>query len=292
MLQIPNYPQITAMKINKRPPASFSGPSCTARSSRKTLQGSTPSVVPLQSEAQINYGVNETVKIDVREFELKSPKSILRFSPFSFELTRELPFACVVGPSGSGKTTFFKSLIPRFLQDWCDESQVRREISITVNNISINETQYRIGYAAQKPFFVSHRTTMDNLTAPFKWKGCQSPPETTIQETIQDFHLTAILNRYAYQLSAGERQRVNLARMFLSQPQLVLMDECLSPMDEDLTSSIANTIASKYCKKCRILIIGHRSSDLAPFSAKKLIFSYNDKTENDNIQVRNVTVTI
>lgn len=228
------------------------------------------------------------IGINVRAVKLKSEEGELHISSFSFELSKSAPYCCVVGPSGSGKTTFFKSLIPRFVDDWREYTEIEIDIEMKRNDIDFLKTNGRIGYAAQKPFFAAHYTVRENLLKPFRWGGKPVPTRDRIDEVIEDFVLEKIVDRQAYQLSAGERQRLNLARMFIADPELAIIDECFSPMDETLAQIIAKMITTKYAKETRVLVTGHRKQDLALFMPKVLKFSFTD--ESGRRPIRKVTV--
>lgn len=216
------------------------------------------------------------INIELTELKLKSDDGELECAPFSFELSDDTPFFCVVGPSGSGKTTFFKSLIPRFVIDWRDYEVVNIKLKIHRNGLDFYDTNGRIGYAAQRPFFVAHRSVRDNLEVPFLWSNKPRPITAEVDSIMRDFCLSELADRKAYNLSAGERQRLNLARMFIAKPELAIIDECFSSLDEDLSTKIGAIIRDKYSKDCRILVSGHRSHDLLPFAPKTLHFSYSD----------------
>lgn len=221
----------------------------------------------------------QSIKINLKVLRLGTIEGSLAYEPFSVELTDSLPFCCVRGPSGSGKTTFFKSLIPRFVEDWRNYDTIDLDLAITRNHLDFFSTGGRIGYAAQKPFFIAHRTVRDNLTAPFGWSGSSNPSEAAINEVVHDFALTSIVHRKAFQLSAGERQRLNLARTFIASPELVIIDECFSSMDESLADEIAEIVVKKYSQNSRILITGHRTQDLKRFMPATLRFSFHDKSK-------------
>lgn len=229
------------------------------------------------------------INIEVHVVKLKSQEGEIQIPSFSVELSESVPYSCVVGPSGSGKTTFFKSLIPRFVDEWKEYAEIEVDIELTRNGLDFFGTNGRVGYAAQKPFFVAHRTVRDNLLEPFRWCSRQAPPTNRVDQVIEDFALSKIVDRRAYQLSAGERQRLNLARMFIADPELVMIDECFSPMEEGLAQKIARVIVDKYAKDTRILVTGHRKHDLVPFFPKVLEFSFTDETSHG--PVRKVSVT-
>jgi ABC-type multidrug transport system ATPase subunit len=229
------------------------------------------------------------VEINVITLCLASPESEIRFSPFNFLLTKDKPCCSVIGPSGSGKTTFFKSLIHRFRSDWSDHSTVDIRLTVRVNGVELNKNSDSIGYAAQRPFFLPHKTVVENLRIPFRWIGSPFPTENVLNECISNFKLDSLRERRAYQLSAGERQRLNLARMFLGNPAIAVIDECLSPMDEEMAADIGNTIADKYSPFTRILVTGHRTVDLKPFMYSSGRFSYTEGNSG-RTPIRNITV--
>lgn len=236
--------------------------------------------------------VLQTISINLHSLNLTCEESELSFSPFSVDLSDSLPYCCVVGPSGTGKTTFFKSLIPRFVEDWQNYTSARIDIRITRNGLDFFTTNGRIGYAAQKPFFVAQHTTRESLVKPFDWSGKAKPLENDIDQLIEDFELRNIIDRRTYQLSAGERQCLNLARMFIAGSELAIIDECFSSMDEMLADKIARVIINKYAIDTRILITGHRQIDLKLFKLKTLKFSFSDRTDQaGRKRIREVTAS-
>ena len=229
-----------------------------------------------------------SINISVESLELESSEGALRYEPFKFELSDRAPNCCVIGASGSGKTTFFKSLMHRFILDWQEYESVSARIHITRNGLNFYKTNGRIGYAAQRPFFIAHRSVRENLILPFHWCRGPVPSEQRVSEVINDFHLSTFLDRKAYQLSGGERQRLNLARMFIADPEIAIIDECYSALDEDLVDSISKVIVNKYAHYSRVLIAAHRINDLRYYLPAVLSFTYNDIY--DNRRVRKVQV--
>ena len=224
------------------------------------------------------------ISINVKTLYLHGSGGVLRFEPFSFEMNGQHPHCCVTGPSGSGKTTFFKSLVPRFVRDWEEYEDIQIEVSITRDRLDFFETNGRIGYAAQTPFFIAHKTVHENLILPFKWSKTSPPNEDELHELISDFRLDRIIDRTAYKLSAGEKQRLNLARMFIARPEIAIIDECFSSMDEELAELIASVIIDKYASNMKILVTGHRKSDLSRFLPKCLRFSYSDTVSSEPLR--------
>ena len=123
----------------------------------------------------------------------------------------------VLGPSGSGKTTML-NIVAGFLK------QDRGKIFLNERDISSLPPEKRnIGYVFQDYALFPHMSVRENLS----YGGKRRVEE--IAETVGIRHL---LNRNVNQLSGGEKQRVALARALVGEPDLLLLDEPMSSVDE------------------------------------------------------------
>ena len=74
--------------------------------------------------------------------------------------------------------------------------------------------------------------------------------------------LEELLNRYPYNLSGGEKQRVAIGRALLSQPKLIIMDEPLASLDHTKKNELLSYIAKVYSKfKIPIIYVSHSSTE-------------------------------
>ena len=135
------------------------------------------------------------------------------------------------GPSGSGKTTILRCLAglekpeSGFIhfrgQIWFDAEY----------GISLSPQQRRIGFLFQEFALFPHLTVSENLEY-----GLGSQAKSTRHQRVAAlaklFEIENLLARYPRELSGGQLQRVALARTVAPEPQLLLLDEPLSALDD------------------------------------------------------------
>ena len=142
----------------------------------------------------------------------------------------------IFGSSGSGKTSLLKAiagLVP-----------VQGHISF-MGTTWLNETQQTppylspIGLLCQEDRLFAHLNALDNLNFAIKRATNRKPAVTpdsstaiSLQAVVDTFDLAPLLQRSVGNLSGGERRRIAMARTLLTQPQLLLLDEPLSGLDE------------------------------------------------------------
>jgi molybdate transport system ATP-binding protein len=135
------------------------------------------------------------------------------------------------GPSGSGKTTLLRCIaglarapagrIKIGEACWQDESQRR----------FVPAHRRAIGYVFQEASLFAHLSVRGNLEF-----GMRRVPagarRVAFDQAVEWLGVSSLLNRHADSLSGGERQRVAIARALLASPQLLLLDEPLTALDE------------------------------------------------------------
>ena len=132
----------------------------------------------------------------------------------------------IFGDSGSGKTTLLRCLmgLESFegevvfqYQEWCTDNKF------------VKTEKREIGAVFQEPTLFPHLNVKQNLQLAVSKAG-KSP--FTIDSLAAQLGFDALLEQPTTQLSGGEKQRVAIARALLSNPQLIVMDEPLSSLDE------------------------------------------------------------
>ena len=129
----------------------------------------------------------------------------------------------VIGPSGCGKSTMLK-VAAGLIKDY--------EGQVMVGGRPLDTRSMTIGFMPQSYGLLPWRTVAENIRLGRKVKGLwQESDEERLKELALRLGLEGLLERYPHELSGGQQQRVSLARVFLLQPDILLMDEPFSALD-------------------------------------------------------------
>jgi len=150
----------------------------------------------------------------------------------------------VVGPNGAGKSTFLLTLA-RLIKP------TRGEIKFNGSPLlEWNELEYRrkIAFVFQDPLLMD-MTVGQNIALGLKFRGADKDEiRTQVARWGKSLGVDSLSARRANQLSGGEAQRVSLARAFVLNPDLLLMDEPFSAVDPptraQLLEDLSNLLSS------------------------------------------------
>src|SRR6202453_88374 len=193
-------------------------------------------------------------------FAYQAGREVLREVTFSLEPGET---AAVIGPSGAGKTTLLH-LLPRFF----DPSQGMVAIGgVDARQLKLRELRAHIAFVLQEPVILP-ATVAENIAY---GKPGASPEEIAaaaraananvfIEKLPQRFETR--IGEGAARLSAGERQRINLARAFLKDAPILLLDEPTSALDTESEDLIAESL-ERLLRGRTALLVAHRPATLA-----------------------------
>ena len=142
----------------------------------------------------------------------------------SIDLTvAEGEFVTIVGPSGCGKSTLL-NLIVGLLR-----SSFGR---IVFRGDPIDGICTKIGYVTQKDNLLPWRTLIENVEIALEIRGIEkNARRQQAEELIGRVGLSGFEDHYPHELSGGMRQRANIIRTLIYDPELILMDEPFGPLD-------------------------------------------------------------
>lgn len=177
-------------------------------------------------------------------------------------------FISLLGPSGCGKTTLLR-IIADLLQPTEGKITVRGE---TPRDIRLKK---KYGVVFQNPVLYDWRTIRRNICMPMELMGMKKA-ERTKQVTkmldlvgLQDFG-----KRYPYELSGGMQQRVGIARALAIDPEILLMDEPFSALDEFTREKLHVDLLEIWRKTNKtVIFVTHNISETVFLSDRVVVLS-------------------
>ncbi len=133
------------------------------------------------------------------------------------------------GPNGAGKTTTFYMLVG-FIRPGAGRIALGER---DVTRLPMHErARLGLGYLPQEPSAFRKLTARDNLLAILEYQNLsRAGQEARADSLLAEFGLTHLAGSYAYQLSGGERRRLELARALTTDPDYLLLDEPFTGVD-------------------------------------------------------------
>ena len=164
----------------------------------------------------------------------------------------------ILGPSGSGKTTLIKLMNQLLSPDsgtiYYKDQPISEISSVILRREVVMLAQQAIIYPG---------SIADNLLIGLKFSEKELPNPEKLEQVMEDFKLDYSLERSAFDLSGGEQQRLALARVLLMAPEVLLLDEPSSSLDQDTAFFILERTASYIRKSHKTLVLITHSKEIA-----------------------------
>jgi len=209
------------------------------------------------------------VRIDeaVKFFPREDGSQMLVLDGVSFD-TREYGITALLGPSGCGKSTLLNIITGL---ERLDAGKVEL-ISPDANG---NRPHPELGYVFQDPRLLNWKKVDDNLKFALKGMGIPSAEwEERLSKYLDLVGLTEFRKQYPLYLSGGMRQRVGLARGLVIEPQVLLMDEPYSKLDQLTARQLReDTLAICARLKQTALLVTHDVEESAYMGDRIVILS-------------------
>lgn len=182
---------------------------------------------------------------------------------------RDGEFVCLLGPSGCGKSTL-SNVIAGLLEPTSGR--------VVMDGVPVQgkERQQRIGFVFQRPTLIPWKTTAKNIEFSLSSLGYRQPGDwrAMVQKQIDFIGLKGFEDAYPRELSGGMQSRVGLARAMVIEPQLLLMDEPFSSLDQ-ITAGRMRTELLRVWETQRIttLFVTHDISEAVELADRIILLS-------------------
>ena len=176
----------------------------------------------------------------------------------SFAIENEGETLCILGPSGIGKTTILRTIAG--LENIEKGSIKLNGKLISSKDKHVEPEDRNVSLAFQDNSLFPHYTVEKNILLGTERNKIKKKKKLTFKEIIDLLDISKILKKYPHEISAGEAQRASLARSLLTQPDLLLLDEPLSNVDQSFKEEIQVRLKKILSKlKITTIIVTHDS---------------------------------
>ncbi len=161
----------------------------------------------------------------------------------------------LLGPNGAGKTTTFYLIVGLLRAD-------AGQILVDGHEISKMPMHRRarlgIGYLAQEPSIFRRLTVRENILAVLETLPLSRKERASrLAQLLEELNIAHLADRRGYNLSGGERRRVEITRALVTEPKFMLLDEPFVGIDPIAVAEIQDIVARLQAKGLGILITDH-----------------------------------
>ncbi len=170
---------------------------------------------------------------------------------------RQGEMAFLTGHSGAGKSTLLK-LIALLDKPSTGEVIVAGQNTQKIKQRKIPAFRRNIGMIFQDHHLLADRTVFDNIALPLKIEGMRPQDiKRRVRAALDKVNLLEKEKQYPQMLSAGEKQRIGIARAVVNKPAIILADEPTGNLDPDLATDIMHTFKQFNDYGSTVLIASH-----------------------------------
>ncbi len=175
-------------------------------------------------------------------------------------------FVSIVGPSGCGKSTLLYVIAGLEKAD---------EGSIQISGRKVSEPGSDRVIVFQEDGLFPWLTVLDNVTYGLKLKNMtKKEAEEKALDILKMVHLSKYVHSYPHQLSGGMKQRVAIARALVMEPDILLMDEPFSALDEQTRMVLHKELLDIWRKtKVTIFFITHNIREAVLLSERVIVLA-------------------
>lgn len=204
-------------------------------------------------------------------------------------------FVFLVGPSGAGKTTFVKLILREIKAD--SGNILINDIDVTkLSRREIPGLRQKIGMVFQDFRLLDKKTVYENVAFALEITHAKKKQiKKRVPEVLELVGISDKMKRYPKELSAGEQQRVGIARAIINNPRVLICDEPTGNLDPKTAMDIMNLLEKINLRGTTIIMVTH-AKDIVDHFNKRVVtikdgtilrddskgeYGYNNPTEED-----------
>ncbi|MDR1942285.1 MAG: ATP-binding cassette domain-containing protein [Endomicrobium sp.] len=187
----------------------------------------------------------------------------------------------ILGASGSGKSMTLNMIAGLLNPDFGKIELNGKVLFDADNKVSLKPQARRTGFMFQNYALFPNMTVGQNIAFGIYLK--REEKEEIILQMLKYINLEGYKNRYPSQLSGGQRQRVALARILASKPDILLLDEPFSALDEYLrTQMVSQTLETIEGLDIPVLFVSHSRDEIFRMCDDVIIMSKGNLISHGN----------
>jgi NitT/TauT family transport system ATP-binding protein len=200
----------------------------------------------------------------------KSYKTVRGQIPIISGITADLEagtFTSILGPSGCGKSTLL-NLVAGL--DHPTEGVLR------VHGRPSRGIPDSVGFVFQEPALYPWRTALENVVMPLEGRIPKAELRDRGLQQLDRVGLLACRDRRPHELSGGMKQRVMLARVFLTRPAVLLLDEPFGALDALTREAMQASLLDLWiCDRPTVIFVTHAVDEAVYLSQRVIVLSHN-----------------
>ena len=178
-------------------------------------------------------------------------------------------FVFLIGKTGSGKSSLIKTLYGESILSAGNGNVVGFDLK-TLKTNQIHLLRRKIGIVFQDFKLLQDMTVFENLNFVLKATGWRDKDKikNKINEVLELVSIDIPIEKYPFELSGGEQQRIAIARALLNEPELIIADEPTGNLDPETSQAIMQLLKKLHDRGITILMATHDYNMIMKFPGK------------------------
>ena len=167
----------------------------------------------------------------------------------------------LMGASGSGKSMTLKCIAGIETPDQGRIVLNNRVLFDSEKKINVPIQKRNVGYMFQSYALFPNMNVYENISVGLRARKVKDV-DIVVRKVMKQFQISELASRYSKQLSGGQRQRVALARLMAYEPDVLLLDEPFSALDEDLKEDLLRELKSELQISKPVVFVSHNKEEV------------------------------